>query len=115
VRGLMRDIWRTRVGRWAVVALALNAWTLLIAVLHGLGAKHTVTLFPEAADVRPYLNPDTREVTMYKVENVSVEDVMRQSRWRDTGEVCGLAVLNIVLFAWLLRVALTEQRQAPAA
>ena len=110
---LLQEIWRSPIARWATVALAVNGLGLLNSVIRYPWAERSLTLWVPASDVQPYLDPDSRDVVRYEVKNVSVREFAKRAGWPDYLELCGLAGLNLALFAWLLRLVLAEQRQRP--
>jgi hypothetical protein len=108
---MFRATKNNRVARWAAVAVALNALALTGSFFRQLESRKSVDLWVPAADVHPYLDPDTREVVNYKVTDVAVEEVSRWARWPKFEELYGALGLNIALFGWVIRLALVESNE----
>jgi len=101
---LFRVIRENRLARLAAIAIALNLLALIGQLPNHLRSRKSLDLWVPAADVHPYLNPDTREVVQYKVANVNVADVARAAGWPKFDDLYGVLGLNVVLFAWMLRL-----------
>jgi hypothetical protein len=90
--------------RLAAIAIALNLLALIGRLSDHLRSRKSLDLWVPAADVHPYLNPDTREVVNYRVENVSVTEIVTRAGWTKFEDLYGALGLNAVLFAWMLRL-----------
>jgi hypothetical protein len=108
---LFKAIRNNRVARWAAIAIALNLMALPGPFFAQLRSSKSVTLWVPAADVHPYLNPDTGKVVNYEVTNVAVERVAVWAEWPKFEQLYGALGVNVVLFAWVFRLALVEFKQ----
>ena len=109
---MFQAIRRNRVSRWAAIFIAVNAWVLLTSALKYWHPDRLLTIWPDAAHVHPYLDPETREIVHYIVSDVSVSEIARQAQWPDCGELFGLATVNIAMLAWLFRLSFTQKPPA---
>jgi hypothetical protein len=109
----LRAVLRGRVTRWVAIALLLNGGLLYGSIVRHLKVRRTVNLWVAASDVRRWENVDTGEVE-YEVQNVAAAEVADKARWPDWLQLCVIAGLDMALLAWILRLALNEQRPNPS-
>jgi hypothetical protein len=108
---LFGEIRNNRVARWAAIAIALNLVALTDQFFAQLRSFKSVTLLVPAADVQPLLDPDTGKLVQYEVTNLAVERVAVWAQWPKFEQMYGALGVNVVLFAWVLRLALVEFKE----
>jgi hypothetical protein len=104
---------KNRVARWAAIAIAINLVSLTGPFFAQLRSRKSVNLLIPAADVHPLLDHDTRKIVEYRVTNLDVEQVEVWAQWPRFDDLYGALGLNVVLFAWVLRLALVESKERP--
>jgi hypothetical protein len=69
-----------------------------------------VELVIPAADVTHMHDAETGELVSYYVKSIPVDEVAIWAKWPTFGALYGAIGINIVLFAWMLRLAILEHR-----
>ena len=112
-RIVFQAVWQNRVSRWAAIFMAVNGWWLFTMLLKYSDVHRSMTIWPDAGEVQPYFNPETRELVHYRVDNVLPSEIAQLAGWPGYDQLCGLAILNMAMFAWLVRLSLSKGATQP--